>query len=288
MKLLKKYRVKIYNILNKFIFIKNYSISYYFSRFGNNLQQIAVGLLYSKKTASNFYIRNHNLIRDFSMINKPFYNQFSFIKQNYRFFYFDKKSDIPKKVLDYEYVVNNIEKVFKNQILPNLDFLTDEDHEIDSLTIHLRSGDIFSIPINSYFQNPINYYEKLIEEYEKVTIVTSEEKNNPVIDSLLKNKKVKLQSSTLENDFNFLYNAVNLATSGVGTFPIAAGLLSKKLKNLHYTNLFSKEHLNPTMIINKNVKHHIYKVEDGYIEKYKKLEKFSDLILSKNIAVTKL
>lgn len=288
MKILKKYRVKIYEILNKFIFINNFSISYYFSRFGNNLQQVAIGLLYSQKTGSNFYVRNHNLIQDFSVINNPFLNYFSFMKQKHRFFYFDKQSDVPKNILNYEFVVDNIESIFKNQILPNLDFLTDEGSFEDSLIIHIRSGDIFNIPINSYYQNPINYYEKLIQEYENVIVVTSEEKNNPVIESLLKNKKVKLQSSSLKNDFNFLYNAVNLATSGVGTFPIAAALFSKKLKNLHYTNLFLEEHLNPKMIINKNVKHHIYKVEEGYIEKYRRLENFSELILSKNIAVSKL
>ena len=54
MNFLNKYKLNIFSISNKFIFIKNYSISYYFSRFGNNLQQIAVGILFSKKIKANF------------------------------------------------------------------------------------------------------------------------------------------------------------------------------------------------------------------------------------------
>ena len=48
MNLYRKYRVKILEIFNIFIFLNNYKISYYFSRLGNNLQQIAIGILYTK------------------------------------------------------------------------------------------------------------------------------------------------------------------------------------------------------------------------------------------------
>ena len=98
----------------------------------------------------------------------------------------------------------------------------------------------------------------MIEEYQKVILVTSKEKNNPVIETLLKENKVTLHTSTTVEDFNILFNAVNLASSGVGTFPIAAALLSQKLENFHYTNLFSEEHLNPKMLISEKIIHHFF------------------------------
>jgi hypothetical protein len=118
-------------------------------------------------------------------------------------------------------------------------------------------------------------------------VVTSEEQNNPVIKVLLRNSKVKLQTSSLENDFNLLANARNLATSGVGTFPIAAALLSTKLKNFYYTNLFSEEHLNPKMLINNQVIHHLYTVDDNYKDKYLVTEDLKSLILDENINIYK-
>ena len=155
------------------------------------------------------------------------------------------------------------------------------------MVIHIRSGDIFDIPITSYFQNPINYYQKLIENYEKVILVTSEEKNNPVIGKLLKESNVTLHSSSVEQDFNLLVNAVNLATSGVGTFPIAAALLSKKLKNFYYTNLFSEEHLNPQMILDKKVTHHQYTVQESYKKDYLNKKNPTSLILDDGVKVYK-
>ena len=47
----------------------------------------------------------------------------------------------------------------------------------------------------------------------------------------------------IAEDFNILLNAKNLATSGVGTFSIAAALASKNLKNFYYSNLFFLHHL---------------------------------------------
>ena len=68
--------------------------------------------------------------------------------------------------------------------------------------------------------------------------MTSHEKNNPVFEELLKCKNIRIQSSSMENDFNTLSNATNLATSGVGTFPIAAALMSNKLKKTYITAIY--------------------------------------------------
>ncbi len=287
MKLLRKYRVKFLQIMNNFIFVDNYSISYYFSRFGNNLQQMAIGILYSQKVGGNFYIQNHPLVNNFSIINKPLLNYFSLFKQHYRFFYFNGKKDFPAHLVDTKYIMKNIEKIFKTDVLPNISFIKDITVPEDTLVLHVRSGDIFDIPISSYFQNPINYYENLIKNFKNVILVTSEEKNNPVISSLLDKNKVTLHSSSLEKDFNLLVNATNLATSGVGTFPIAAALLSTKLKNIYYTNLFSEEHLNPKMVINEKVKHHSYTVDESYKTTYLTTKSLENVILDGSIEVYK-
>ena len=79
-----------------------------------------------------------------------------------------------------------------------------------------------------------------------------------------------------------------MATSGAGTFPIAAALLSNKLENFYYTNLYLKEHLNPEMVKSKKVIHHKYEVEEGYAKKYLNQENVTSLILNKKIKVNKL
>ena len=60
--------------------------------------------------------------------------------------------------------------------------------------------------------------------------------------------KFEIQSTTLDNDFNTLLGAKNLATSGVGTFVIAAALMSENLKNFYFSNLYLKRGLNPEML----------------------------------------
>tara|TARA_B110000444_G_C18833931_1_gene594857 strand:+ start:484 stop:1350 length:867 start_codon:yes stop_codon:yes gene_type:complete len=287
MKLFIKYRIRILQITNFFIYLDNYSVSYYFSRFGNNLQQIALGILYTQKVGGNYYNKDHPRVQNFSIINKPVSNYFSLLKQHYRFFYFKDQKDFPLNKVDTNYILENIEETFKHFIRPNINFLEELTVPEDTLVIHIRSGDIFDIPITSYFQNPINYYQKLIENYEKVILVTSEEKNNPVIGKLLKESNVTLHSSSVEQDFNLLVNAVNLATSGVGTFPIAAALLSKKLKNFYYTNLFSEEHLNPQMILDKKVTHHQYTVQESYKKDYLNKKNPTSLILDDGVKVYK-
>ena len=288
MKILKRYRVKILFILNRLIFFRNYSISYYFSRFGNNLQQIAIGILYSKKKNGNFYSLKHQYINKFSTINSPLNNYFSFFKKHYRFFYFHNKKDFPKIDMDDEYIEKNIEHVFKQEIYKNINFLKDTNIDDESLVIHIRSGDIFSLPIKNYYQNPIDFYTQVAKGFKKVIVVTSKDMLNPICSELKKNNNFIFQSTSLENDFNTLYNAKHLATSGVGTFPIAAALLSKKLRNIYYSDLYLKEHLNPKMITNKEVIHHMYKVEENYIKKYEKEENIANLILDESVSVIKL
>ena len=78
----------------------------------------------------------------------------------------------------------------------------------------------------------------------------------------MKIDKVKIQSSTVAEDFATLMNAKNIALSGVGTFAIAAALCSNSLKNLYTTDLLLTEHLNYSMLFNTDVIVNVMELED--------------------------
>jgi len=59
---------------------------------------------------------------------------------------------------------------------------------------------------------------------------------------------VTIQSSSVAKDFATLMAAKNIATSGVGTFAVAAALCSKNLKNFYFSDRYMTEHLNPDML----------------------------------------
>ena len=72
---------------------------------------------------------------------------------------------------------------------------------------------------------PISYYKHLNEKFDEILFVT----DNPKAFILTELKKIMnydIQSSTLENDFNTLYSAKNLASSELD-FVIAAALMSE-------------------------------------------------------------
>tara|TARA_B100000902_G_C27239301_1_gene879137 strand:- start:212 stop:1063 length:852 start_codon:yes stop_codon:yes gene_type:complete len=250
---------------------KNLTIRNYRGRFGNNLQQLATGIIYSELNNANFYSKKHPQFKKIFLINDSLFNSLKFFKKRFDFFNLNKENKLEKynqqlisqNFLKEKFYLENINRVCKNIIAEKIKFLKNIDIDEDTLIIHIRSGEIFNGKDKylDYVQNPIAYYEILIEKYPKILIV-SENKENPVIDYLLKNKKVKFQSSTAENDFNTLVSATNLATSGVGTFATAAALVSKKLKNFYCTDIFLDNHLNPSMLDDQFVKINIYKVKN--------------------------
>ena len=282
MTFINKYIPKIYFKINKFIFTKNYQISYFkggFESFGNNIQQIALGILYCNLNNYNFYLKGHPYINDFKVINNSFNDRLSFLKKRYRFFYFDKpvtnfydrkdylnkaENDFPISENDKEYYINNIHETVQKFIKPNLHIYENVQIGKETLVIHIRSGDIFKNNWHSmYVQNPVSYFEKLMEKFEKVIIVTSDYAN-PVINILAKYEKVKILTGTFKDDLNILLNAQNLASSGVGTFVVSAAMLSKKIENFFCSQYYLNEHLNPTML-NEEINVNFFNIKE-YIE----------------------
>ena len=74
----------------------------------------------------------------------------------------------------------------------------------------------------------------------------------------MKIDKVKIQSSTVADDFATLMSAKNVALSGVGTFAMAAALCSTQIKNLYTTDLLLTEHLNSVLHCNGRLKRRSY------------------------------
>jgi hypothetical protein len=78
----------------------------------------------------------------------------------------------------------------------------------------------------------------------------------------MKIDKVKIQSSSVVDDFATLMFAKNLALSGVGTFAMAAALCSNYIKNLFTTDLLLTEHLNYSMLFNSDVNVHLMELKN--------------------------
>ena len=241
-------------------FISNYTIDSYYGRYGNNLQQIGLAIMYANLYKKNFYLKSHEYLNDFKVVNNRFSNILKKYKHGKRFYYFNnddesysKSIDYPLKIVDKPYYVKNFDSVFKKFIVPNIKYKKDILIDKDTLVMHVRNGDIFEKNYkNLYIQNPLNYFINVMDRFKKTIIVTSKPLNNPVMEYLINRPNVEVCSSSVEDDFNLLMNAENLATSGVGTFPIAAALCSSKLKNLYYSDIYFNHHLNPELVRNVN------------------------------------
>jgi hypothetical protein len=225
-------------------------ITNWFGRLGNNIQQISNAIYYCQKNNINFTCPKHEHINSFSI---------DFGKDTYlsnRFFFFNGNS---KDFNCIEWEVNSRRKnICEQYILPNIKIQPKEIVGDDTIVIHIRSGDIFRPGgwHKLYTQNPLWYFQNIINKYEKTIIVTDiKDPNllNPVIPHLVQNKKVTIQSQTVQDDFATLLSARNLCCSGVGTFCVAAALCSNNLKKFYSSTIYWPEQLNPTMLYHCNI-----------------------------------
>ncbi len=232
--------------------IKNISLNIFWGGFGNHLQQIALAIMYSQKYKKNFILNGHEHIEDFEI-----YNTSVLLKKIYpiykdRFFYYGSRqfeeyeTDYPINFTDFDYYVENFNKVMKEEIKPKINFLQNIKLDDNLLVVHVRN--LEGHP--DYVSNPISYYKFLFEKYENILIVT-DNIEAPIIKKLKIIKDLEIQSTTVQNDFNTLMSATNLATSGVGTFSISAAMMSENLKNFYYSNYYLDRHLNPEMLDSK-------------------------------------
>ncbi len=247
------------------------SISHWSGRLGNNIQQIANCIMFAEKNGDSFFQQlDHDIIRKF-ILNFGVDGD----SQEYsgRFYSWEPLVHCEKGILEggneiglpKEYVYQNIHRVCKEYISPNLKLSQKEIIGDGTIVMHLRSGDnyhrIFDPPTN-YIPNQWIYYLNLIESFDKCILITEPDKENPIIHELMKIDKVQIQSSSVADDFATLMSAKNLALSGVGTFAMAAALCSNNIQNLFTTDLLLTEHLNYSMLFNTNVNVHVMELEN--------------------------
>lgn len=251
-----------------------------FGGFGNNLQQIALAIMFAEKYKKYFILNHHPLVED---IQLNFGNKFTFLSKTKRsrFFYFgsdksiDYMIDPPLLKSDSKYYANNFSRTFKTYIKPNIHFLNYISLPDNLLVIHIRNYEGHP----DYAQNPISYYKYLYNKFEEILFVT-DNPNSAIFGELKKFMKCEIQTSSLQNDFNTIYSAKNLATSGVGTFVIAAALLSDNLSNFYYSNLFLERALNPSMVPKNINKINIYFDQFLHYGKWGEVEKVKNFITS--------
>ena len=100
-----------------------------------------------------------------------------------------------------------------------------------TLSIHIRTGDIFSIPHSMYGQPPCVYYKEIINmrQWRDVTVI-AEDLRNPCVKQVANNVIMHIGRSLL-NDMRYLLGAQNLVI-GRGTFGLGLSLLSIGINNL--------------------------------------------------------
>jgi hypothetical protein len=247
----------------------SYYVSHWSGRLGNNIQQVA-NCIMSAQTNEQEYVQrlDHSIIKKFDLsfgnndteVSGRFYSWEPLVHCENGCFVGGNEIGVTK-----EYAYEHMHETCKKFVSPFLDLPQKETIGDDTIVMHLRSGDnyhrIFDPPTN-YIPNPLVYYLNLIDSFENVIIITEPDAQNPIIHELKKIDKVKIQSSTVADDFATLMNAKNIALSGVGTFAMASALCSSALKNLYTTDLLLTEHLNYSMLFNKNVDVHVMELEN--------------------------
>ena len=251
-----------------------FSVSHWSGRLGNNIQQIANCIMAAEKYKSTFRQK-----LDHDIISKYDVNFEELLASDWsgegRYYSWEALTHCEKGIyeggnetgLGVEYIYRNMRKTCQKHIAPNLKLPQKDTIGDDTIVMHLRSGDnyhrIFDPPTN-YIPNPLIFYLNLIESYDKCILITEQDRENPIVHELSKIDKVKIQSSTVADDFATLMSAENVALSGVGTFAMAAALCSSTIKNLYTTDLLLTEHLNYTMLYNTSVDVNVMEL-DNYL-----------------------
>lgn len=242
---------------------RTYSLRW-FERFGNNIQQISNGIIFAKTNNCCFISPEHKLINSFEINNEyknsniiynKFFNCWDFESCNL----WDNYNSIRHEII-------------KNIIYDKLKFkhLINNKLSSDTLVIHIRSGDIFTQthkPCHKFVQNPLSFFLKVMEGYNKVYICSEDDKN-PVLEHLNKRSNTIIYTNRdIVDDLILLMSSSNVCIGGVGTFGISACMLSQNLKNFYSTDLDPKTFLNYNMIDNKYVNKFITHIDQNrYIQ----------------------
>ena len=142
-------------------------------------------------------------------------------------------------------------ELLRNEIYKNLPKVV---IDFNDLYIYIRSGDIFTQKNSNhkYIQPPLCFYLKVINDYKfKQIYLISENKNNPIINKLLKIfPNIIYKKNSLKIDIAKLVNAFNIAGGGISTF--FYNILSLNV-NLHILWLFKFNYIPFNLIIDMEI-----------------------------------
>ena len=295
---LKQKGIKI-RLLNQSI---NFRINLWYGRLGNNIQQILLAIMHAESFKGTVEIPEEQLaIQGLDQFFPPLLFDFTEekpIASTYKsnFFFFDgfalSLSRWPRlhsvegflrreSLLSANYVNANLHRVSEQYLRPYL--RSGQCHSLtvheSSLVIHLRGGDVADMSCALYAINPLCYYQFLSEMHRDVVLVAEPGPAHPLLNKI---KGIfpdcKIFSGSVQEDFELLRGARFLASSGVGTFCVAAALLSDKLNRFYCSSAYLNEHLNPTMLNTKRVEVIEYNMK-RYLKLWHKSNNRLDLLL---------
>jgi hypothetical protein len=266
----------------------------WYGRSANNLQQLIVALAHAERFRGTLAV-DHELIATGALADfiDPFhydfspgretdfvfgavffhYTEYSFNRRAFRRLVY-RRGHSPRldSLINKHYLEAHAKRIARDYLAPHLIEITSpwtalcrDDHVV---VIHLRSGDVATLEGDFYLTNPLCYYQKLARLYPRALIVTEPGPAHPLLDSITRLfPHIDLVSGTVHQDFSLLRAAKQLASSGVGTFSVAAALLSENLRIFHCSNVYQDEHLNPTMLPSDRVRMQHF---DDFVERWRR------------------
>lgn len=220
----------------------------WYGRLGNNIQQISNGIFYCRENGIHFTSPEQPMIKRIDIFFGD--NQYKIPTGSNNWFYHfepeysDFTTNIEKLNRDRKYICENY--ILKN-IKVNQNNLNDP-LPYQNCVAHIRAGDVYSHSTHpAYAQNPFMFYMEVYRQFNGNVIFVSEDATNPIAYAL-KQHGINVNVLSLEQTYELLLRAQNIATSGVGTFAISAAFCSKNIKRLYCTNLYLKNTLNPEML----------------------------------------
>ena len=235
-------------------------LSHWYGRLGNNIQQCAVGTMLAQESDDTFESLDHEIIEKY----EASFGRSTREVSNKCFYWEGPYCEVP---LSSEFISSSMRKVCKEYVYPHLK-VPRVDIPDDTIVIHIRSGDVFDKGVTNpdqYVPNPLTYYMQLIQSFTSTLVVTEDDEYNPVVEELKTYPFVTVQSLTVAEDFATMLSAKNLASSGVGTFAVAAALCSQRIERFYCSNVSISEHLNWHMLVGKEVEVHCMHL-DNYIK----------------------
>lgn len=285
----------------------SFRLSRWYGRTGNSVQQLIVVIAHAEAFRGSVEVEADfihsgplcNIVQPFrldfrndtteavsSQLSGLFfhYTEYGFSRFGQRRMAF-AKGDKPRRdcLLGRQYIQRQAHRIARNHLAPHVlgppPGLFSHAQLETTLVIHLRGGDVANLMNPYYITNPLHYYRELSQRHRRAIIVTEPGSSHPLLEAVLSLFSVHdLVCGAVDDDFQLLRHATHLATSGVGTFAVAAALLSERLRQFHCTDVFLIEHLNPRMLDTDRVNVEMRRLP-GYVDAWRRSTDRLELLL---------